>query len=68
MIHIGIKALPHGFIEDFPKIGAAVAEERSDSFQLDIAAEVMINIIKDIIQHRIAGRISCGIHDHFRLF
>ena len=67
MIHIGIKAFSEGSVKDLTQIGTAVSEQGGDSLQLNIIPEIMIDIIKNIIQYVIPGRTSGGIHYHFRL-
>ncbi len=68
MVDIGIEILSHSLAEDLAQVGAVIAEERGDRFQLDIMLEVVVDVEEHIIQYRIPGRAADGVHDHLELF
>ena len=53
VIHIGIEALAHALREQFAEIGAVVAKERRDGFQLYIICVIVVDIKR--ISYRIVS-------------
>ena len=54
-------------VENFAQISTVVAKKRCNAFQLDVVLVVMVDVIQNIVQYTVAGRITGGIHYHFKL-
>ena len=67
MVDIGVETLVNGLVEYLPEVSAVVAEERRDGLKLDIVLVIMVDIVDDIVQNTVTGRIARCIHYHFKL-
>ena len=54
VVYIGIKILADRFCEEFAEVGAVVAKQWRDGFELDIVLVIVVNIVEDIIKNGIS--------------
>ena len=66
-VQVRIESLAHFAGKDLSKIGTVIAEQRRDRFQFQIFPVIMVDVVKDIIDDRLAAWASDGVHADLKM-
>ena len=68
MVHIGVEAFAHGLVENLAKISAVVTKQGRNGLLVDFVVVVVGDVVENIFQLVVAGRVAGRIHNHLELF